>query len=146
VTTNAESVATVKPQVSTAIPSAIFQAPDYEAAHRWSTDAYVDEVTDILREAARVGLTEAMWLTKPGKPLQSISSRGIARHVLQLLVESDSNARAWMAVEHLQPELGQVVWCIRRMIASDMRIQAGHSVSALKARVREFTGLEQAGG
>jgi hypothetical protein len=76
-------VVTESSQVNGSIPAAVpevrFREPDYEAAHRWSTDAYVDEVIDILREAARIGLTEAMWLTKPGKPLQSITSRGIAR-------------------------------------------------------------------
>jgi hypothetical protein len=63
--------------------------------------------------------------------------------VLQLLVESDSNARAWLAVEHLQPELGRVVTSIRKMIASDERIQAGHSVGVHQPWSRALRSIDR---
>ncbi len=129
-------------QVTALIPEAVFREPDYQAAHRWSTDAYVDEVVAILQEAAGVGLTDPYWLTKPGKPLQDLTTRGAARLLLQQLVEDDRNTRAFMAVKHLQPELGLVITCIRRMIASDARLQAAQHMTALRARVAEFTSLQ----
>lgn len=128
------------------IPAVVFREPPHlKAAAEMSTTEYVDAVVATLCEAAKVGLTDPIWLTRPGKTPLSLSERSGAREVLRQLVESDRNVRAWMAVEHLSDEINYVVTCIRKMMAADERIAGTHHLASLQARVSEFTTLQQQG-
>ncbi len=103
-------------QVNGIIPEAIFQAPDYAAAAETSLREYTRAVAQCIMLAASKGMAEPDYLFRPGRPRSDLTKLDGATRLLDLLVESDRNARAWYVVnEWLSPEINHCVTAIRKM-------------------------------
>jgi hypothetical protein len=123
-------------------PPALFLAPD---AERTTTDTmmsreqYRRAVAECIQLAAAKGMADARWLTRPGKEMQPLTALGPALLLLDRLIESDQNKRAWLAVEQLAPELNYCVEWLRRYQRVETFMQDGHEhLAVLRGSITVF--------
>jgi hypothetical protein len=88
-------------------------------------EEYRREAAKCICIAASKGMIETVYLSRPRKPLQSLTELGPALELLDRLVEHDMNRRQWLAVEFLSPEINHVVQCLRDYGRYEAFVQAG---------------------
>ena len=96
--------------------------------------------------AASKGMCEPWYLFRPGRPRQDLTQIGPALALVErLILGPPEDARAWLSVEMLSPEVNMVVTHLRRMQRDRERLLlAEEQLSILRGRVEEFGSVEQA--
>ena len=106
-------------------PAVIFRSPSTEMAQSsLSTAEYIAEVARCISEAAQKGMIQDEYRFKPGR-VQSLKKVGSCMDLLEILVSSDRERRAWMQMEAwgdmpgISPEVNFCVSAIRAMLRRD---------------------------
>lgn len=102
---------------------------------------YRRAVTECFRDAAELGIIERHYRIGRGthKVMQDATQMSVAFYLVDKMVESPywtHEARLWMAVEPLMPELGRCITELRRLIQVEDYVRKGEVIlEGLRARV-----------